>query len=179
MYIEKLKFPIGRYETPKEITKEDIEKWIKNIEDLPKKLEALTSGLSSSELSYQYRPEGWDIKKVVHHLADSHMNSFIRFKLTVTEDNPSIKPYHEALWAETPDANNDRIEFSLSILKGLHFRWAMFLKNLDVNQLERTYFHPEDQKKYTLKWMIGLYNWHCEHHLAHVKKALEHKGVFS
>ncbi|MFK7951909.1 MAG: YfiT family bacillithiol transferase [Ekhidna sp.] len=176
--MEKLKFPIGQYETPQEITKEDLKKWIKNIEHLPERLEALTSGLSASELSYQYRPDGWDIKKVIHHLADSHMNSFIRFKLTVTEENPSIKPYHEALWAGTADADNDSIQFSMSILRGLHARWTILLKSLDEKQLDRTYFHPEDEKQYTLKWMIGLYNWHCEHHLAHVEQALEHKGNF-
>ena len=179
MDINKLKYPLGQYEAPKEITDEHIKKWVQNIENLPEKLEVLTKGLTLSELNYPYRPEGWNIKKVVHHLADSHMNSFVRFKLTVTEDNPTIKPYHEALWANTPDANTDDINPSMSILKGLHSRWTMFLKNLESSDLNRTYFHPEDQKQYTLKWMIGLYSWHCKHHLAHIEQALKHKGSFS
>jgi hypothetical protein len=179
MDIDQLKFPIGKYKVPQEITSSHIEEWISTIEQLPEKLKNLVGKLSDDELDYQYRSEGWRVKQVVHHLADSHMNSFMRFKLIMTEDNPTIRPYQEADWAKTADANKDEIADSMNILEGLHNRWIILLKSLKPNDLERTYFHPEYQKQFTLQWMMGLYSWHCTHHLAHIEQALKLKGDFN
>lgn len=179
MKLEQLKYPIGKYETPSEITSQHISTWIATIEQFPEQLNMLLIQPSKEELNYQYRPDGWTVKQVVHHLADSHLNSFTRFKLMLTEDNPTIKPYNEADWAETADANNDHIALSLNMLVGLHSRWAILLKSLESNDFDRTYFHPEDKKQYTLKWMLGLYNWHCQHHLAHIEQALKLEGDFT
>lgn len=165
--------------TPDEITEDHIQNWIDTIEQLPVKLRLLSKDLSNEELNFQYRPDGWTLKQVIHHLADSHINSFTRFKLMLTEENPTIKPYNEALWAETEDANNDNVDLSLNILEGLHARWIIFLRNLEPSDLDRTYFHPEDKKQYTLKWMVGLYDWHSRHHLAHIEQALKLQGNFS
>lgn len=178
MDINQLKFPVGNYIAPQEITQNDIESWIKNIELFPQKLSELVASLTSKELNYIYRPGGWTVKQVIHHLADSHLNSFTRFKLTLTEEKPIVRPYQEAQWAETIDANNDQIDLSLNILYGLHERWAMLLKNLTSADFDRTYFHPDDQKQYTMKWMLGLYDWHCRHHFAHIEQALKHEGIF-
>ncbi len=178
MDINQLKFPVGNYIAPQEITQNDIESWIKNIELFPQKLSELVASLTSKELNYIYRPGGWTVKQVIHHLADSHLNSFTRFKLTLTEEKPIVRPYQEAQWAETIDANNDHVDLSLNILYGLHARWVMLLKNLTSADFDRTYFHPDDQKQYTMKWMLGLYDWHCRHHFAHIEQALKHEGIF-
>lgn len=179
MDIDQLKYPIGKYNVPEEITSEHIEKWISNIEQFPVKLKKLVENLSYDELDYHYRPDGWSVKQVVHHLADSHMNSFMRFKLIMTEDNPTIKPYDEAAWAKTADANNEEIGESMEIIEGLHNRWIMLLRSLKPDDFERTYFHPEDNESHTMKWMLGLYNWHCRHHLSHIDQALKCEGDFT
>ncbi|WP_353959581.1 DinB family protein [Aequorivita aurantiaca] len=115
---------------------------------------------------------------MVHHFADSHINAFIRFKLALTEDNPCIKPYNEALWAEMSDSKTFPVEFSLSILKGLHCRWYVILKNMDDGMLKRKYTHPEHGTEFTLEEAIGMYAWHCNHHLTHIK-LIKHKSNIS
>ena len=140
-------------------------------------MEVLVKDLSPLELDYIYRPGGWTIKQVVHHCADSHMNSLIRFKLALTEDLPTIKPYFEERWAELADYHNP-ISDSLIILQGVHNRWVTLLKSLDQEQLKRDFIHPEHQKRFTLKETMALYAWHCQHHLAHIEQALEFKNVF-
>lgn len=179
MDIDILKYPVGKYEAPAEITDEIFEQWILTLQELPEKLKKLVGNLSYDELGLQYRPGGWNVKQVVHHLADSHMNSFIRFKLILTEDNPTIKPYDEGAWAKTADADNEEITESIEILEGLHNRWVMLLKSLKPEHKKRTYFHPEYNREFTLEWMLGLYNWHCKHHLAHIKQAIELEGEFT
>jgi hypothetical protein len=169
--IEKLKYPIGKFQTPIPMDKIQIENWIKVIEEFPKKLNNEVKDLTEIALKKQYRPDGWTIKQVVNHCADSHMNSFVRFKLALTENTPTIKPYFENLWAELPDAKDFPIESSLNILEGLHERWINLLKSLSDTDLERQFKHPETNKLISLKTNIGIYAWHCEHHLAHVKNA--------
>jgi hypothetical protein len=169
--LEKLKYPIGKFQKPKNIDKFQIEDWIKIIKGFPDKVVNEVKNLTEKELEKQYRPDGWTITQVVNHCADSHMNSFIRFKLTLTEDTPTIKPYFENLWAELPDSKNFPIESSLEILKGLHERWVNLMENLSEIELEKEFLHPESKERISLKTNIGIYAWHCEHHLAHIVNA--------
>ncbi|MES2864652.1 MAG: putative metal-dependent hydrolase [Bacteroidota bacterium] len=178
MTVENLKFPIGPFEMPREITAPQLKNWILEIEQLPEKLQTVTEDLSVEELNYVYRPDGWNIKQVIHHLADSHMNSLVRFKLTLTEETPTIKPYQEHFWAELIDGKSDEIESSMLIIKGVHSKWSLLLNSLTSEQLERKYYHPENKKEHTLLEAIAMYAWHCNHHLAHIKQALEYKGKF-
>lgn len=178
MELEQLKYPIGKFIVPTEISNSHIQEWKRTIKTVPQDLEKLVQNLSIEELNWIYRPEGWSVKQVVHHLADSHMNSFIRFKLTLTENVPAIRPYEEQLWAVTPDGKNNDITASLQILNGVHERWSFLLEKLSEDDLALLYFHPQHQRLYSLKEAIGIYDWHSRHHLAHIKQALHHKGHF-
>lgn len=179
MDIDKLKYPVGKYEVPAEITDDIFSQWIETLAVLPEHLKKLVGNLSYDELEQQYRPASWSIKQVVHHLADSHMNSFIRFKWILTEDKPTIKTYNEVEWAETIDAANEEILESIDILQGVHNRLVMLLKSLRPDQRKRTFIHPEYGKELSLEWMVGLYAWHSRHHLAHIKRAIELEGEFT
>lgn len=176
--IEKLKYPIGKFQKPNSISKEDLKTWIEAIENFPAKIRKLTATLSVQELNWVYRPKGWCIKQVVHHCADSHMNSIIRFKLALTEENPTIKPYQEELWAELVDGNSNAIFHSLQLIESVHNRWVLLLKSFEKAELERQYTHPATNKTSCLDEIIGMYAWHCDHHLAHIEQALAHKGQF-
>lgn len=179
MDIESLKFPVGKYQASAEVSEDQFNQWVRTIESLPENLKKLVGNLSYEELEFQYRPGSWNIKQIIHHLADSHMNSFIRFKLVVSEEKPTIKPYQESEWAKTADADNEEINDSIEILSGLHNRWVMLLKSLTSDQKKRTFFHPEYEGELQLEWMVGLYDWHCRHHLAHIEQALKVKGEFT
>ncbi|RZN79705.1 MAG: putative metal-dependent hydrolase [Winogradskyella sp.] len=174
---QKLRYPIGEFQAPEIISKDQKEKWITDIENFPNSVEGITKSLSNSELNYRYRPDGWTIKQVVHHCADSHINSIIRFKLSLTEDTPTIRPYFENRWAELTDYEHD-IDTALSILKGIHAKLGILLKNLSDNELKLKFIHPEHGKSFTLEETIGTYAWHSNHHLAHIKQALKYKGEF-
>lgn len=178
MNLEQLKFPIGQFEKPNEISNDVLSQWITVIEEFPNKIKSITNSLSVEELNWNYRPNGWNIKQVVHHCADSHMNSFIRFKLALTEENPTIKPYEEALWANLIDGNDNNISYSLQIMEGIHAKWSLLLKTFQEKELNKTFHHPGSNKNYTLKEAIGLYAWHCNHHFAHIEQALLHKNNF-
>ncbi len=177
--LNKLKFPIGSFIKLDKIEATDVKEWIEDIEQFPKKLEAITSDLSIEQVNWKYRPNGWKIKQVIHHCADSHMNSFIRFKIALTEELPTVRPYYEAKWGELPDAVEDDISNSLFLLKGLHSKWCNLLKSMDAEQLERCFIHPEVEGKVQLKENIGIYAWHCRHHLAHIEQALKYGGRFN
>ncbi|UUC46141.1 YfiT family bacillithiol transferase [Flavobacterium cerinum] len=178
MELEQLKYPIGKFIVPTEIDNNHIREWKTTLKKLPQDLEKQLQNLTTKELNWIYRPEGWSIKQVVHHLADSHTNSFIRFKLTLTENVPAIRPYEEQLWAATPDGKNDDISASLQIINGIHNRWSYLLDNLSEADMNLLYFHPQHQRLYSLKEAIGIYDWHSRHHLAHIQQALNHKGLF-
>lgn len=169
--IETLKYPIGRFKVPEKIDQELLENWIEIIQNFPVKLKQEVVNLSNEDLGKRYRPNGWTIKQVIHHCADSHINSFIRFKLTLTEDTPTIKPYFENLWAEFPDSKTLSIESSIKIIEGLHVRWINLLKNLSETEFEKQFIHPDTNEYISLKLNTGIYAWHCEHHLAHIKNA--------
>lgn len=168
MDIQKLKFPIGEFSPLESYTLEQINSYINDIEILPSQLRNETEGLTEEQLETTYRPDGWTIRQVVHHIPDSHMNAFIRFKLTLTEDNPTIRPYLEDRWANLSDANMEP-EVSLKLTEAVHGRWVNILKNMSIDDFERKYTHPEYKKVFTLKEALHMYSWHCKHHLAHIK----------
>jgi hypothetical protein len=169
--IEQLKFPVGKFMKPEVIIPEQIKMWVQEIKDLPSLLSTELAGLTEEDYLRSYRPEGWNITQLVHHLADSHMNSFIRFKLSLTEDNPVIKPYLEAKWAEMPDDRLTEAEHSLDILKGLHHRWGFVLDQMSESDFQKGYIHPEKNRLVRLDEATALYAWHCRHHLAHIRIA--------
>lgn len=174
-----LRFPIGEFQKPDAISSEMITSWIADIERFPKAIEEVTRNLSTEQLLWQYRPNGWNIKQVVHHCADSHMNSIIRFKLALTEDSPTIRPYYEDRWATLIDGNDDNLEDTLNLLKGLHAKLGKLLRHISEDELSREFVHPEHGKRFRLDETIGTYAWHSNHHLAHVKQAIKYQGEFS
>lgn len=176
--LEKLKFPIGEFQKPDLISENDLKNWITTIENFPAEIKKRTENLSINELNWIYRPNGWKIKQVVHHCADSHINSFVRFKLALTEEIPIIKPYEEQEWAELNDGISDDVSASIQIIEGVHARWVLLLKSFGEQELKRQFIHPANNKTSTLEETIGVYAWHCNHHLAHIEQALLHKGQF-
>lgn len=166
--LESLKYPIGKLQYPEKYTKKDIEQWISTIEELPQQLENLVEDFDDLQLDTPYRPEGWTVRQVIHHLADSHLNSNIRFKWALTEDRPTIKAYHEDRWATLEDAKDADIEMSLSLIESLHRRWVYMLRSLTTEQLQRTYIHPVTQKEISLGQTIAMYAWHSKHHFAQI-----------
>jgi len=178
MNLDKLKFPIGEFNKPNEITDFHITEWLEVIKEFPNKLDDLTKNLNSEELNLIYRPGGWNIKQVVHHCADSHMNAFIRFKLTLTENSPHIKPYQEDKWAEMTDVIDQPISDSISILRGVHSRWVTVIRSMLKTDFSRLYVHSEYNREYVLDECVGLYAWHCKHHKAHIEQALRLRERF-
>lgn len=170
MDLEELKFPIGKFVKPESVNKEIIDSAISEIENFPKLVKDQTQNLSEQDLQLRYRPDGWTISQVVHHCADSHINSYMRFKLALTENVPSIKPYEESLWAELPDNQLSPL-VSLQLLEALHARWVYLLKTLSEEDLNKEFIHPEQSAKVSLKENIMIYSWHCQHHLAHIRQA--------
>ena len=163
---------------PKKYSENDIEKCIAVLEVFPARLKKEVEGLNDDRLVYRHRPGGWTIRQLVNHLADSHLNAFVRTKLTLTEVNPTIKPYDESAWANMDDAAESPLEWSLMILDGLHNRWTMILDTVNEIELRKTYYHPEYKREVTLANLVFLYAWHCEHHLAHIKQAKKFKNKF-
>lgn len=168
-YIDNLKYPVGKYfpETP--ITQNQLQQWKATIENFPTQLKQTLENFSDIDYKTPYRPGGWTGIQVVHHLADSHMNSIIRFKLALTENNPTIKPYLENLWAEQSDVKNLPASVSLKIIEGVHERWTALLKSFSESDWKKTIHHPEKNKNMSLDYLLGMYDWHCRHHLAHLK----------
>lgn len=166
--LDKLRFPIGKYEKPAIITKELIHNYISEIAGFPEKLRKEVAHLNDEQLDTQYRPGGWTIRQVIHHCADSHINAFTRFKLALTEENPLIKPYYEDRWAELSDSRQLDIHPALLMLEGLHQRWIHLLNSLTEQDLERGFIHPEHGNQVLLKENAGIYAWHGAHHLAHI-----------
>jgi hypothetical protein len=151
-------------------------KWINDIKILPQQLIDTCENLNDAQLDTPYRPEGWTLRQVVHHVADSHVNAYIRYKLACTELNPTIKPYLEAKWAELNDAKKEDIQISLDILQSIHRRWVIHLHNMSEADWKRTFFHPESLKTFVLEKNLGLYSWHGRHHLAHITNTKERMG---
>ncbi len=166
--IESLKYPIGKFQRPETITAELIREAIATIKSFPANIFTAVSPLSVAQLDTPYRPGGWTVRQLVHHCADSHVNAFIRFKLALTEENPTIKPYDEAAWAKLADAELP-IEPSLAIVKATHFKWGLVLDSMGEEDFGRTYFHPEKKRSQELGEIALMYAWHSQHHLAHIQ----------
>ncbi len=173
--MEDLRYPIGKYQ-PQPFSEKQLKEWLIDIQFLPQHLENAVLNLDDQQLSTPYRDGGWTVKQVVHHVADSHINAFIRFKLGLTEENPAIKPYLEAEWARLPDTQNLPVNVSLTLLHALHTRWLEVLKNIKAEEWDRTVFHPEHKKEMTLWFLLGMYAWHSRHHVAHITSLRERKG---
>ncbi len=172
MDLEKFKYRVGKVVRPDAYTPEYREKSIATIEQLPLQLAQVCKTLTHRQLLGKYRPEGWNIQQVVHHLADSHMNAYTRFKLALTEENPSIKPYDENSWAVMADGNSPEIKSSLLILEGLHERWVVLMKSMEEEMWTRSFYHPETKRDTSLNLALSIYEWHCRHHLQHVINAI-------
>ncbi len=164
-----LKYPIGKFECPQHITPDQITNWISDIEELPSKIIELVSNFTEEQLETPYRSGGWTARQVIHHIHDSHHNGYIRFKWAMTEDRPLIKAYNETLWAELFDTKSAPIYLSLDMIKALHAKWVYFLKGLSPQDLEKEFVHPEGDVAISLGEDIGIYAWHGNHHLAHLK----------
>ncbi len=167
-----LQYPIGKFEAPETISDDMLKNYIFQIKGLPAIIEQEIKNCSKKDLSKIYRPGGWSIKQVVNHLADSHAICHSRFKLALTEDLPTIKPYQEAEWANLSDGIMDDLSGASMMLAGIHIRWVVLLENMSKDDFNRKFYHPKNKKEYSLRLATGLYAWHGNHHLAHIKNAL-------
>ena len=170
-----LQYPIGRFKLEGPPTQQEIGRAIDEIAQAPAKLRAAVEGLSPEQLDTPYRPGGWTVRQVVHHVPDSHLNSYCRFKLALTEDEPTIKAYHEDRWAELDDSRTTPIEVSLAMLESLHKRWVLLMKSLAPADFARTFRHPEIGLV-SLAKNVCLYGWHGRHHTAHITSLRERMG---
>ncbi len=166
--LETLRYPIGKFSFNAEAGKKEIKQWIADIEELPSHLRKAVVGLNDKQLDTPYREGGWTVRQVVHHLADSHINAYIRIKFALTEEHPTIKPYKEEKWAELDDAKNLPVEVSLSLLESLHERWVYMLRKIAPVDYERTVFHPDSKRDMSIKFLMNLYSWHSKNHTAHI-----------
>jgi len=162
-----LRYPIGKYQ-PQPFSTKQKEDWLNDIKFLPQLLENTLLNLDEAELQTPYREGGWTVHQVVHHVADSHMNAYCRFKLGLTEVNPTIRPYEEALWAGLKDVATIPVNISITLLYALHTRWYAAISDLPVQDWERTVYHPEAKREMTLWYLLGNYAWHGKHHAAHI-----------
>jgi hypothetical protein len=173
--MEDLRYPIGTFSLPETTTAEQRAGWISDIARTPALLRKSVARLTKEQLATPYRPGGWTVHQVVHHVPDSHLNSFVRFKLALTETNPTIKPYDEALWARLADYGETEPETSLSLLETLHDRWVRVLRSMSDADFLRTFQHPE-LGPVRLDQNLGLYSWHGRHHVAHITRLRERMG---
>jgi uncharacterized damage-inducible protein DinB len=171
---EDLRYPIGKFDGSREVTPALRAEFIQTIADLPLKIAGAAEGLNEEQLDTEYRPEGWTVRQTVHHVADSHLNSYCRFKLALTEDKPTIRPYAEDLWAELADSKLP-VDVSLRLIEDIHKRWVTLLEAFTEEDFKRELIHPESGN-WTLDKFLGLYDWHSKHHTAHIAKLRERNG---
>lgn len=171
-----LRYPVGRFSFDTPINDTDHAILIATIAETPGALRSAVAGLARDQLETPYRPGGWTVKQVVHHVPDSHLNAYVRFKLALTEDQPTIKTYNEAAWAELADSRRVPIEVSLELLDALHLRWVTVLRSMDAADFQRGLMHPEHKRVLTLQQMLGLYAWHGRHHVAHITSLKKREG---
>jgi hypothetical protein len=170
-----LQYPIGKFHFDGSLTEEQKQNCIEDISRAPGELRAAVSGLSATQLDTPYRPAGWTVRQVTHHVPDSHMNAYIRFKLALTENEPTIKPYEQGLWAQLEDSKSTPIEVSLTLLDSLHDRWVRLLRSMKADDWKRTFRHPE-LGLVSLEKNVALYSWHGRHHVAHITSLRERNG---
>jgi len=170
-----LRYPIGPFQFDGQPSESQLKQFISDIEQAPARFRAALAGLSEPQLDTPYRPGGWTVRQVTHHVPESHMNAYVRMKLALTEDNPTIKPYDEARWAETPDVRNTPVAVSLALLEALHQRWVTLLTALGPTDFARTLVHPESGS-WTIGRYVAPYAWHGKHHVAHITTLRERMG---
>lgn len=173
--IDPLRFPIGKFSPQESYSPQEISAFINTIEAAPAKIEEVFKKLSAAQLETPYRPEGWTARQVIHHISDSHMNAYIRFKWALTENTPTIKAYNEKAWAETYEIKQDPA-LSISLLKALHAKWVTLLRALTPEDLQKRFTHPETGKQTRLETTIAMYAWHGEHHLGHLRLILDFRS---
>lgn len=171
------RYPIGQFTHEGEVTLAQRQHWIQDIADLPERAREAVKGLNEEQLSLPYRDGGWRLKQVIHHMADSHMNSVIRFKLALTEDTPTIRPYFEERWAELSDSKDLDVEVSLHLLDALHRRWAALLNMLSDEDYAKAFYHPASKETIRLDHGLGLYAWHGKHHVAQITSLRDRLGI--
>jgi hypothetical protein len=169
-----LRYPIGKY-SPEPYSDDLKRRWLNDLAQLPNLLEASILNLDEAQLHAPYRPDGWTVQQLVHHVADSHINAFCRMKLVLSEDKPTVKPYHENLWAQQADVALP-VNISITLLHALHLRMHALMKAVTDDQWQRSYIHPESGKEFTLWFLLGLYAWHGKHHTAHITSMRERMG---
>ncbi|MFP3947575.1 MAG: YfiT family bacillithiol transferase [Gemmatimonadota bacterium] len=173
--LEMLRYPVGRFARREDVSPHERTGLIDEIAALPVRLRRSVTDFAPDQLDAPYRPDGWTVRQVVHHVADSHVNAYVRFKLALTEERPTIKPYDQTAWAELPDARTEPVEISLDILDAVHHRWTLLLRTLNDEQWSRVFRHPEIGEV-SLDTNLQLYAWHGRHHLAHVTTLAEREG---
>ena len=171
-----LAYPIGKYKRPESLTTDQRKAAIRTLAEVPSRMRAAVAGLTDAQLDTPYRPGGWSVRQVVHHVPDSHMNAYTRFKLGLTEDVPTIKPYDEAKWAELDDGKSKLVEQSLTLLDALHSRWVFLLERMKPSDFSRNITHPEWKGPMSLDQLLALYEWHGPHHVAHITELRKRQG---
>jgi hypothetical protein len=175
LIVTDLRYPIGKFEAKSSLTEAQVRELIESIGQAPLGLRAAVGGLTQRQLDTPYRPDGWTARQVINHVADSHLNGYIRFKFALTEDEPAVKPYDEKLWAELEDGRVGDPQVSLHLLDALHLRWVTMLRSLKPEDFERKLTHPEWGKQ-PLEMFLQLYEWHGRHHAAHVISLRQRQG---
>jgi hypothetical protein len=170
-----LRYPVGKFDFPESVSAQELAGFIDQIAEAPARMRAALAGLSESQLDTPYRPGGWTVRQVAHHVPDSHMNSYVRFRLALTEDEPVIKPYEESRWAELSDARGMPVEPSLDLLESLHARWVPLLRSLSAPEWKRSFRHPE-LGPVRLEQNAALYAWHGRHHVGHITALRQRMG---
>jgi uncharacterized damage-inducible protein DinB len=173
--MEDLHYPIGRFEMPSAVSAVERARLIADLAALPRAMADAVAGLSAQQLDAPYRPEGWTLRQVVHHLPDSQMNGYVRFKLALTESQPAVKLFDEAAWAELPDTRQAPVDVSLALLDALQTRWALLMRAMQPAEWARTYLHPE-RGALRLDQALAMYAWHGRHHLAHIERTRQRNG---
>ena len=171
-----LRYPVGKFDFNAPVSEADYPRFIAAIAETPGALRSAVAGLSRDQLETRYRADGWTVKQLVHHVPDSHLNGYTRFKLALTEHEPTIKPYDQAKWAELPDSQRVPIDVSLDLLDALHQRWVALLGSMDATDFNRGFRHPEHDRVMTLAQMLALYAWHGRHHVAHITSLRKREG---
>jgi uncharacterized damage-inducible protein DinB len=171
-----LRYPIGTFQRRDQLSADERRTMIDTIAAAPARMREAVSGLSDAQLDTPYREDGWTVRQVLHHVPDSHLNAYIRLKLALTEDDPAIRPYDEALWAALPDSKETPVDVSLTLLESLHARWVTLLRSMNDADFRRTLRHPEHSGILTLDWLVAMYAWHSRHHVAHITSLRERHG---